>query len=57
MKLVDTDSKGKVVFKHKSGGYTALTFEELYIARDEIEKAIQHKEKGLPRMFVDKRNY
>ena len=57
MKLVDTDSKGKVVFKHKSGGYTALTFEELYIARDEIEKAIQHKEKGLPRMVVNKRKY
>ena len=57
MKLVDTDSKGKVVFKNSTGSYTALTFEELYVARNEIERAISHREKGLPRIYVDKRHY
>jgi hypothetical protein len=57
MQLVDTDSKGKIVFKSKSNSYIALTFDELYLARDEIEKAIKHKEEGLPRFFVDKRKY
>lgn len=57
MKLVDTDSKGKIIFKQESGSYTALTFEELYTARDEIEKAIKHRERSLPRFVVDKRKY
>lgn len=57
MKMVDSDSKGKVVFKTNRGTYFTLTPEELVDAQKELAVAIYHKENNLPRFTVDKRNY
>ncbi len=55
MKLIDTDSKGRAVFKTGSGSYISIKHEDLTKAVIEIEKARDHLKDGSPRLIVDGR--
>ena len=57
MKVVDTDSKGKIVSQTSGGAYFSLTIEEAEEALVELTKAIAYRKKGLPRRQLDSRNY
>ncbi|AUR89121.1 hypothetical protein NVP1121O_093 [Vibrio phage 1.121.O._10N.286.46.C4] len=56
MKMVDSNSKGRVVFKNDQGTYISLLPEDLEKAKLAIEVAQKQVETG-ERFSVDKRNY
>jgi hypothetical protein len=57
MRVTDTNAKGKIVFKSKSGAYIALLPEELDLAEQEIQRVRKHRAAGLPRQRADARKY
>ena len=57
MKVVDTDSKGKIVSQTSGGAYFSFTVGEAEEALVELAKAVAYRKEGLQRRQLDSRNY